>query len=354
MDATLTRALKAAGLAADTVEFADGTQLLLLPRGGRVLGWFAPGDRSNFLWVNPILGRAAAARAWLASGQWQNFGGERTWIGPEYAFFFPKYPDLAGYRPPAVLDASTYMVTRPAGAYELAAVYSLDCAAPRALVRVRVTRRIGAAPDPLRPPGGPRFGAAVQFAGYSARTTLTVLSSSGPLPPGALGLWSIAQLPHGGEMIVPVYGRARPTVFFGRIPRGDLRVRRSLVHYRMNSDGEHKIGVRPYATTGRFGYIRSVGPNRRELVIRNIFANPSADHPDAPVASLGNGGYAFQACSVNHPQLGRFSELEHHAPALGGDQMQGEDVAQMWAYRGPARQIADIAEALLGGSGYFI
>ncbi|HVZ49866.1 MAG TPA: hypothetical protein VG916_13860, partial [Gemmatimonadaceae bacterium] len=62
MDRILATQLNRSGKRVETVRLPDGTALLCLPYGGRVLGLFAPGDTRNFYWVNPVLGHAATAR----------------------------------------------------------------------------------------------------------------------------------------------------------------------------------------------------------------------------------------------------------------------------------------------------
>lgn len=346
MDAVLKRSLKAAGRPAETVALADGTRLMLLPYGGRVLGLFAPGDRENFFWVNPVLRRADAARAFFASGRWQNLGGERTWIGPEYAFFFPDFPTLTNYRPPAVFDATTFKVRRTGQASGLAAEFRLRCHAPAAKVKVRLTKWLAAAPDPLRADRSRAAWKQVRYAGYTSRSILELVETDSRAL--TLGLWSLAQLPHGGEMLIPIYGQVKARIFFGLVPRGDLKESRGLIRYRMRSGGEHKIGVSALAGTGRIGYVCRSAENTAQLVVRNHLGNPSGEYRDAPASAPAEGGSGVQACSVNNPELGRFSELEHHAPAVGAGAPRGEDAVQMWAYRGPPHQIAEAAELLLG------
>jgi hypothetical protein len=149
-------------------------------------------------------------------------------------------------------------------------------------------------------------------------------------------------------MIIPTYGRARPLVFFGQVPRGDLRIRRSLVRYRLRSPGEHKIGLRAYSTTGRIGYYHE-SSGSAQLVVRNFFGNPSGDYVDYPNSNPADPGYGVQGCNVSNAALGSFAELEYHVPAIGiGGKSHVEDVAQVWAYRGTRIQIARIADLLLG------
>ena len=106
--------LKAVGKSAELYQTDDGTRLLILPYGGRILGVFAPGSEENFLWTNSALNNAESARSYYASDDWQNSGGDRTWLAPEVEFFFPKFPniDIAGYWQPRSLDPGNYELTK--------------------------------------------------------------------------------------------------------------------------------------------------------------------------------------------------------------------------------------------------
>src|SRR5215813_3217904 len=105
--------LNAVGKPTELYETKDGTRLLILPYGGRILGVFAPGSEENFLWTNSTLDSVESARAFYASNDWQNSGGDRTWLAPELDFFFPAFPniDIAGYWQPRALDPGNYEVT---------------------------------------------------------------------------------------------------------------------------------------------------------------------------------------------------------------------------------------------------
>ena len=122
-----------------------------------------------------------------------------------------------------------------------------------------------------------------------------------------------------------------------------------MVRYVMRSAGEQKIGVRAIALTGRAGYLRRCG-REWALVVRNFAVNPSGCYVD----TLPNAGAcpadAFQACNVSNAQLGDFSELEYHVPAIGGATglTQCTDVSQVWAFRGSAAAIRRVAAVLLG------
>ena len=107
------------------------------------------------------------------------------------------------------------------------------------------------------------------------------------------------------------------------------------------------MAIRGAALGGRAGYIYP-SSDRVALVVRNFSGNPSGEYVDVPWRTE-NFGYCFQACNVNG-RLGTFSELEYHVPAIGGSTGLGhvQDRSQLWAFRGPSRQIEKIASCLLG------
>src|SRR5271169_5007317 len=106
--------LNAVGKHTELYQTDDGTRLLILPYGGRILGVFAPGSDENFLWTNSALKSVESARSYFASDDWQNSGGDRTWLAPEVDFFFPEYPDIdiAGYWQPRSLDPGNYRLAK--------------------------------------------------------------------------------------------------------------------------------------------------------------------------------------------------------------------------------------------------
>ena len=88
----------------------DGTELLILPYGARILGLFAPASGENFYWTHPALEAAASAAEFYAGAQWHNSGGDRTWLAPEVDFFFPNFPKTDVYWQPRQLDPGQWQV----------------------------------------------------------------------------------------------------------------------------------------------------------------------------------------------------------------------------------------------------
>jgi hypothetical protein len=341
--------LKAVGKSTELYQTGDGTRVLILPYGGRVLGVFAPGSDENFLWTNSVLNSVESARAYYASDDWQNSGGDRTWLAPELDFFFPKFPDIdiAGYWQPRGLDPGNYALTKTDQEVELTNRLSIDAFRSRKRVELEITKSIAAAPNPLRYDAQARSGA-VEYAGHTLLTSLKILNA-GPDAVPLVGLWSLTQMPHQGELFVPTYSKTEPRVYFGLVdtPADEVAVNDRLVRFKMRAAGEHKIGIRAAVTTGRIGYIYPT-ENRHALIVRNFSVNPSGEYADVPWTEPEDRGYSTQACSVNS-RWGMFSEMEYHVPAIGGSTglRHVEDRSQLWAFRGSREDIIKIARALL-------
>jgi hypothetical protein len=345
MAESLMAALAAAGKPAVALDGADGCRIVVSPHGGRVLGLFAPAGGANFLWTNPVLWDAGSARAFFESGAWCNLGGDRTWLAPEADFFLPKFPDASVYFQPRQLDPGRYRCSREGGGFRLETDLRLHSYRTGEDLSLRIVKRVEPAANPLR--GGAGFGPAegLAFAGYTLRGALEFI---GPPARTAVGLWHLLQLPHGGEVRIPTRARCEPKVYFGAIPPRDLAVDDRSIRYAMRIPGEHKIGVRAAAATGRVGY---VCPSGRDwaLVVRDFRSDPAGLYADFPWDDPRDTGYAVQACNVSNETLGHFSELEYHVPAIGGDAgaARCEDVSRVWAFRGARAAVEALADAML-------
>jgi hypothetical protein len=97
------------------------------------------------------------------------------------------------------------------------------------------------------------------------------------------------------------------------------------------------------------GYHYRAG-RKRALIVRNFAVNPSGEYVDVPWKETDYFGFAVQACNVNS-NLGQFSELEYHLPAIGGatGRTRCGDETQIWAFRGSPADIDRICALLLGG-----
>lgn len=341
---TLIDTLKSVGKPTEMFRAADGSTLLVLPHGGRVLGLYAGDDAENFFWTNTALQAHAAARAFYAGADWHNSGGDRTWLAPELDLFFPDYPSLERYFQPRQLDPGQYAVSRTADGLQLVNRLTVTPARAKAALDLEISRTLSAAANPLRYERGLGELLKLQYAGYTQRTALRILNA----PAARVGVWNLIQMPHGGEMLIPVHATTQPKVLFGEVPPGDVSCPDRLVRYRMGSPGLHKIAVRAVATTGRVGYLYPAG-ERAALIVRNFFVNPSGEYVDVPWTQPDELGYSVQACNVHHAEFGIFSELEYHLPAVGEGtgRTHDEEVSQVWAFRGPADLVRAAARVLL-------
>ncbi|MCG3147170.1 MAG: hypothetical protein PCFJNLEI_00607 [Verrucomicrobiae bacterium] len=299
---------------ASELRFPDGTRLRLLVRGGRVLGLYAPGSAENFLWNNPRPPKSG----------WPNPGGDRTWLAPEADLF--------------VQPGGAYVVTPTVdpGRYRIAGATLVNRARVKnwrtgQTATFTIRKTVAPAANPLRYER--QLTKRVSYAGYTLRTEVTGAAFE-------VGLWQLLQLPHGGEMLVPTYRRAEPVTYFGQVAGRDLSVTAGTVRYRMRASGVQKIGIRAAVLTGRVGYL-----TKSQLVVRNFLVNPSGEYVDTPWEDRADRTVAFQACNVNTPVWGAFSELEHHVPATTG-----RDESQVWAFRGPPDVLSEVAARLLGGN----
>lgn len=341
------RNLAAVGKRTELIRFADRTRILILPHGGRVLGLFPPGDDKNFFWTHPALESADGVRGLYAGDAWPNPGGDRTWLAPERELFIADMRrPFETYRAPATVDPGAYTAKQTGGQWRWKTRARVTLFRSRKTVGVELEKTMGPAPHPLRHEGD--FSLSAAYAGYTLHTSLRILSGlgKGGFP---VGIWNLLQMPHGGRMLIPTFGRAEPTVFFGKISRRDLAVHTGMVRYHMRAKGNHKISLRAPAIMGRVGYVYpSTGVNWN-LVVRNFNVNPSGDYVDTPWDAPADRGHAFQACNVNS-EIGCFSELEYHAPVAaqgtGGDTCREQ--SQVWAFRGRRQSIEAIARRLLG------
>jgi hypothetical protein len=326
----------------------NGSRLLLLPYGARVLGLFAPGSSENLMWTHPALSSDVSARAFFQSSDWHNTGGDRTWLGPELDIFFPNYPDTKLWQVPTALDPACFTVARGGSDLTLTSNVSVPLLRTHGQVEARLTKRWSPAPNPLRhEPDGQQMNG-VAYAGYTQTTELELLAGSSKS--ARVGLWDLLGAPPGGEVLIPTHTRTTPEIYTGTIPSADLHVTDHLVRFQTPGTGIRKIGIRACASSGRIGYIWPSG-GASALIVCNFAVDPSGEYIDVPwMRSEASDAFGFstQACAVKAGEWD-YVELEHHAPAisLGGGESRSVDTSQFWAFSGPYDVIRKIARVLL-------
>lgn len=344
----LVKVLKKVGKPPKVFKTSDGTRVLILPHGGRVLGLFAPDSEDNFYWTHPALSGMDSARKFYASDQWHNSGGDRTWLAPEADLFFPEFPKLDSYFQQRSMDPGNYRIMENKNGFQIVNRPTVKLSRSGRTVQLKITKGFGLAKNPMRHERGLKL-EDVEYAGYTQNTALELVGESRRTRE-QVGLWNLIQMPHGGDLLIPTFGRAQPRHIFStidNIPPQDLITTDHLIRYRMRQKGEHKISVRAISVCNRIGYLHRTG-DRWALIIRNFVVNPSGEYVDVPWTETDFFGFAVQACNVNS-KLGAFGELEYHVPAIGRDTglIRCNDTAQVWAFRAGRDAIELIAKTLL-------
>jgi len=345
--------LKRAGRPARRLDFPTGT-VMVLPQGGRAIGLFPKNSQANFFWNNDALRSAAGIRKLYAKSRWPNPGGDRTWLAPTTELFVSDLERFwETWREPVAMDPADYVCRKSGGRLHLVNRATLELRRRGQTVELEIDKSFAPASDPLRTE--PPITEPYAYAGFTTSVTLKIVrepkQSSVPI-----GLWQLLQLPPGGELMVATHCPAKTQVIFGDLPAGHLEREAHCVRYRMQAPTTAKVAIRGVHVTGRMGYVSKNAEGGWDLVVRNCFVDPSGEYVDTPFDDVNDRGDAVQACNVVEPSIGgSFSEMEHHAPAVGADtgRQTGTDVSQIWAFRGSRRVIGRISKTLLGSKPTF-
>jgi len=319
MKSNLISALAAAEHPLIELETQDGS-LLILPHGARVLGLFSSSDE-NFFWVNPALADVANAKAFFSSKDWKNSGGDRTWVAPETDLFIKNIDDPWNtYEVPSAIDPGNYTVRKDDGQVKMINQASIVLHSLRQECEIELEKTIRTVVNPLHcEKEANEFLCQLEYIGYEQVTTLRLISPPLPTPPRKpkasvgsctpnpsqeensqeergvrLGLWNLIQLPAGGHIIIPTVKKSSPHDYFEKTGPKHLRVTPRFIHFLLDANERHKIGVKAISTIGRMGYLRPIEAGIRTLVVRNFLVNPSGEYVDTPWDNRNDSGYAIQ------------------------------------------------------------
>lgn len=346
----LIEALERAGQRTGLLEDGNGGTIVLLERGGRIIGLFPAGDARNVLWAHPdIADPDRFQQRFLSQGDW-NTGGERTWISPELEYFVRDGKRFwETYEIPSALDPGGYALQAEPGSRQAWLAHRFELQAYRAGAKVGLSleKRIRPIPDPLRLLAKQTI-LSYGYAGFEAAVKLEGFGGS---PAAPVSCWTITQVPAGGCLWVPTYGEAAVTDFFGTREGAELSIRPGLLTVRLYAVNQYKGSITAPSLTGRAAYYREEADGVATLLVRSFYANPSGHYSDAPPHAPEESGHCLQFYSDNG-QLGRFGELEYHTPVIAENEAFGNcgltDVSRVWSYSGPIPTITRIRKLLVG------
>jgi hypothetical protein len=274
---------------------SGAAQLTVLPQRARVLDVVV--DGVSAYWTDPT------------TDDW-NVGGDRLWVGPEWAWFWSDLSttDIATHVVQPVngrgswqvdhQDSDSISVSQTGRLEHLHGGSALDVSLSRQITRL--------GPDSL--------GLPVEAA-YRCTSRLELLD---PAPDAEANLWTLLQVPPGGTCVVPEAGDLAPVDFFASAPEGVWRTDAGTGSAELGGTTLFKLGLPPHHGVDRFCYDRALPDGRHLLVVREFTVEPGQRYPDVPHHDLHGQGSAIQVFT-DGGRLGAFSEVEHHSPAASAN-----------------------------------
>ena len=332
------------------VSLNDQARIVVLERGGRVLGPFAEAGGESIFWLHEAFGSGDAFADLLASGAW-NVGGERVWISPEIQYGVRDRSDFwRTLHVPEQVDPGNHVLDRTAlGLWRLRQEMTLQAynlaSGHKSLYLEKLIRPIE---DPLRRTSEyAQLVRDVDFAGFEQIVTLSETTTDDIVSE----TWNLVQINPEGTLLVPAVPCAEAVDYYE--PVADLQVIHAHhVQLRITGDRRYKVGYKAAHVFGRVGYLNGLGEKKGYLIVRNFFVNPSAPYLEEPAHLPGGGGQAIHVYN-DDGAFGGFGELECHGQAIGGrtGHSCSTDQFVLWLYCGPIDRLRDIALRLLGCSG---
>ncbi len=332
------------------IELHDGAFVIVLERGGHILGPFLSETGESVLWLNPAWAGASTFADFLASGNW-NLGGERVWISPEIQYGVRDRHDFWNtvFCPPAV-DPGAYRLER-SGARRARLSQQIELQAynlATGVKNLRVEREILPAANPLQGLNDcAEVMAGVTFLGFEHTLTLAEAQTDAILSEG----WNVAPVNPGGQILIPASPLADYSDYFAPVDAEHLHIDRATGLVRIQIDGrrQFKLGFKAAHVFGRLAYRHRLADGRPYLFIRNFFNNPSRPYPEEPPHLPGCRGHSVHVYN-DDGRFGGFGELEVMAQTIGGEsgRSASADSFLFWLFVGPEERLDLIARHLLG------
>ncbi|WP_428389701.1 DUF6786 family protein [Mucisphaera sp.] len=321
----------------------EGGRLLAVRENARLLGVEVAGAGDNGVWHDP------AFEDPKGSGPISGGGGDRLWIAPEVAYYWPSLElarkDAGKYAIlPADVDPGRYAeVSSDAKGVAYGTTATLKDHRVGVTIAFEVLRTFRLC-EPLA-----GLGEGVTCLSYAMENRLTL--GSGDF--GAVaGAWSICQVPTGGVLHCPTVREALAEVTSYYEPFGErVTVDGDGVRFRVDGLAKIKMGIAASATSGRMGYYRETEAGAL-LMLRAFPSLPGEPYVDVPISAESKQRYGRDVLQAYNHDGGpeTFGEMEYHDPALvvgrGPEVRSGVSVTH--AVFGEAAKVRAVGEAFLG------
>ena len=331
------------GMAYQELPVGDGRTVLIIQRGGRVLGPFEGEDGEGYFWMNGAFEEEGKFRKFVEGGCW-NLGGERFWVNPELKFFC-KTPETfdESYTVQPQLDPGDYTLEKKAGCVRISQSVRLKELGGEAVKAFWVERRYTPAANPLVWMDSLK-GTRIDYCGYTQEITLEDLSPETLIP---LEPWTLCQVNPGGKFVIPILGGFQFDDYYD--PVGEMQ-RTKLGYVELDVTGYHKYktAYKSASTFGRIAYVSRFA-DRWSVMIRNYYNDPSAPYVSEPWNRLGERGcscYFYNDDGSN----GGFGEFEHGGLTIRPDIGCARTIntSSLWFFFADAQRIGDVMRTLLG------
>jgi len=302
---------------------AGAGRLLIAEHAARLLAVEVPGIDENLIFHTD------------ATGDGQITGGDRLWLAPEVAWFWPSLKeareDPKGTAScPSDIDPGRYVLVANETPHTLWSTAALQDMRNGNHIALNVQRHFSACAPIVDHPG-------LQCVSFLIRNGVSIAYTDDAderinAEPGAVaGCWDILQVPPTGTLICPTTAAVDPRSYYD--PFGKYHVDVSDESVRFLIDGQHRIkmGIKPHHSTGRMGYYRELGNGYGSLILRVFAPLPGepycdlprdsqahdaiAQHADHPEQFDGDALQAYNDDGDSFPGTS-FGEMEYHDPCV--------------------------------------
>ena len=329
------------------MELENGASVIIVERGGRILGPFIPDSGKSLLWINPAFAHVDSFRKSLEDGN-ISMGGERVWIAPEIQYHVKDRQDFwSTLEFPTAVDPGNYELNSKMNEIILKQRVSLTAYnLANGEKSLSLHRSIRPVKNPIRHINAiDELMEKVLFTGYEHIITIEedqrndIVSET----------WDLIQVQPTGYMLIPCSPALEYSDYFEPMPQRFKTMKEDHARFKITGNRQYKIGLKAAHVLGRPAYFKRLGGGNASVVICNFFNNPSAYYAEEPAESVGNRGHSVHIYN-DDGMFGGFGELECNGQTIGGNsgRSRSSDQLVFWFFTGKEEKIRQIILHLLG------